>query len=59
MAGSVGSGLSTPRHSWIHLSSGIFALVGLSFAHRRGKYHRDGSSSMIPGHSLPMAGWGF
>lgn len=42
-----------------HLSAGIFALVGAwCVGPRNGKYNRDGSTNMIPGHSVPLAGAG-
>ncbi len=45
--------------SAIHLSAAIFAAVGVAVVgSRAGKYNRDGSSSSIPGHSLPMLGIG-
>jgi Amt family ammonium transporter len=43
----------------IHLSSAIFSAIGVAvLGSRAGKYHRDGSASSIPGHSLPMLGAG-
>jgi Amt family ammonium transporter len=45
--------------SWLHLAAGITAGVGAYFVGpRNGKYHRDGSASMIPGHSIPLAAAG-
>ena len=45
--------------SWLHVASASVALAGvLAVKARTGKYHRDGSTSMIPGHSLPVAGIG-
>jgi Amt family ammonium transporter len=45
--------------SFIHLAGGLTALAGaVLLGPRDGKYHRDGSTSMIPGHSVPMAGGG-
>jgi Amt family ammonium transporter len=39
----------------IHLVPALVALVGIIFVGPRdGKYNRDGSSNMIPGHSVPM-----
>jgi Amt family ammonium transporter len=43
----------------IHLSGAIFGAIGVAvLGSRAGKYQRDGSSSSIPGHSLPMLGVG-
>jgi ammonium transporter, Amt family len=43
----------------IHLAAGMSALaVALVLGPRSGKYNRDGSSNMIPGHSLPLASVG-
>jgi Amt family ammonium transporter len=43
----------------IHLSAAVFAAIGVAVVgSRAGKYNRDGSSSSIPGHSLPMLGLG-
>jgi Amt family ammonium transporter len=43
----------------LHVSAGVFAMVAAFFVGpRAGKYHRDGSSSMIPGHNLPLASIG-
>lgn len=45
--------------TWLHLAAAIFALVAARFiGPRTGKYHHDGSASMIPGHNLPLAGVG-
>jgi ammonium transporter, Amt family len=45
--------------SVIHLSGAIFGAIGVAVVgSRAGKYNRDGSSSSIPGHSLPMLGIG-
>lgn len=45
--------------SWLHVAGGAFALVGARVVGPRdGKYHRDGSASMIPGHSIPLAAAG-
>ncbi|HSU68490.1 MAG TPA: hypothetical protein VLJ39_16540, partial [Tepidisphaeraceae bacterium] len=45
--------------TWLHLSGAIFAAVGaIAVGPRTGKYHRDGSASMIPGHNVPLAGVG-
>jgi Amt family ammonium transporter len=41
---------------FIHLAAGLCAAVGtLAVGPRNGKYNRDGSSNVIPGHSLPLA----
>ncbi len=43
----------------IHLAAGMGALaVAVFVGARSGKYNRDGSSNMIPGHSLPLASVG-
>ena len=45
--------------SFIHLAGGLTALVGvIAVGPRTGKYNRDGSSNVIPGHNLPLAGAG-
>jgi Amt family ammonium transporter len=45
--------------SWLHLSGAVCALAAsFIIGPRTGKYHHDGSASMIPGHSVPMAGVG-
>lgn len=45
--------------AWLHLSAALCAAAGASFVGpRTGKYHRDGSTSVIPGHNLPLAGIG-
>jgi len=45
--------------TWLHLSGAICGLVGAIFVGARsGKYHHDGSASMIPGHNVPLAGFG-
>lgn len=45
--------------TFVHVSAGVVAGVGALFVGaRQGKYHRDGSTSVIPGHSLPLAGVG-
>jgi Amt family ammonium transporter len=42
--------------SYIHLAAGLCAAVGAIFVcPRNGKYNRDGSANVIPGHSLPLA----
>lgn len=45
--------------SVLHVAGGMFGLVGAIVAGPRGgKYNRDGSSNLIPGHSVPMASVG-
>lgn len=45
--------------AWVHAAGGAAALVGAMLVGPRGnKYHRDGSASVIPGHSVPLAGLG-
>jgi Amt family ammonium transporter len=45
--------------SAVHLSAGVCAAVGaLLVGPRNGKYNRDGSANMIPGHNLPLAAGG-
>ncbi|QOV90304.1 ammonium transporter [Humisphaera borealis] len=45
--------------SWLHMAGGVFALFGAkAVGARSNKYHRDGSASIIPGHSVPLAGLG-
>jgi Amt family ammonium transporter len=45
--------------SWLHLSGAMCALAGaVAVGARTGKYNRDGSASMIPGHNVPLAGIG-
>lgn len=45
--------------TWLHLSGAICAAIAaLAVGPRTGKYHRDGSASMIPGHNVPLAGVG-
>lgn len=45
--------------SVIHLTAGVCAAVGAALVGARtGKYHRDGSASMIPGHNVPLASAG-
>ena len=42
--------------SFIHLNAGLCAAVGaIVVGARDGKYNRDGSTNVIPGHSLPLA----
>jgi ammonium transporter, Amt family len=43
----------------IHVAAGMCALaIAILVGARNGKYNRDGSSNMIPGHSLPLASVG-
>jgi Amt family ammonium transporter len=43
----------------LHVSAGVFAAVAVAFVGpRTGKFNRDGSSSMIPGHNLPLSAIG-
>lgn len=53
-------GFSDPGGAgWLHLPGALCAAVGASFVGpRTGKFNRDGSSTAIPGHSLPLAGIG-
>ena len=45
--------------AWLHTAGAVCALAGAIFlGPRTGKYHRDGSASMIPGHNIPQAGMG-
>ncbi|MEO6435405.1 MAG: hypothetical protein ABIP55_06540 [Tepidisphaeraceae bacterium] len=45
--------------SVLHVTGGLFAAAGaICVGPRNGKYNRDGSSNMIPGHSVPMASVG-
>jgi Amt family ammonium transporter len=45
--------------AWLHGAGAVCALVGaIVIGPRTGKYHRDGSASMIPGHNIPLAGMG-
>jgi Amt family ammonium transporter len=45
--------------SAVHLSAGVCAAVGAALVGpRTGKYNRDGSANMIPGHNLPLAAAG-
>jgi Amt family ammonium transporter len=45
--------------TWLHLSGALCAVIAsVVVGPRTGKYHRDGSASMIPGHNLPLAGVG-
>ncbi len=42
--------------SFVHVAGGVCAAVAAwAVGPREGKYHRDGSSSVIPGHALPLA----
>jgi Amt family ammonium transporter len=43
----------------IHLPAAVFGAVGVAIVgSRAGKYNKDGSSNVIPGHALPMMGLG-
>ena len=45
--------------SAVHLAVGVFAAVGsVMLGARGGKYNRDGSANMIPGHNVPVAAAG-
>ncbi|HEX8915435.1 MAG TPA: hypothetical protein VF796_23990 [Humisphaera sp.] len=45
--------------AWLHVAGGAVALVlARAVGPRDNKYHRDGSASVIPGHSVPLAGVG-
>jgi Amt family ammonium transporter len=45
--------------SVVHLSAGACAAVGaVMLGARTGKYNRDGSANMIPGHNVPLASAG-
>jgi Amt family ammonium transporter len=45
--------------SVIHLSAAVFGAIGVAVVGARaGKYNKDGSSTSIPGHALPMLGIG-
>lgn len=45
--------------SWLHVTCAACALAAaISVGPRTGKYNRDGSASMIPGHNVPLAGAG-
>jgi Amt family ammonium transporter len=42
--------------SWVHLVGGVCAAVAAwAVGPRQGKYNRDGSVNMMPGHSIPLA----
>src|SRR3954454_7640670 len=42
--------------SWVHVVGGTCAAAGAwMIGPREGKYHRDGSASVIPGHAAPLA----
>lgn len=44
---------------WLHLPGALCAAVGAyAVGPRTGKFNKDGSSTAIPGHSLPLAGIG-
>ena len=43
----------------VHLAAGVCAAVGAAMVGpRTGKYNRDGSANMIPGHNVPLAAAG-
>jgi Amt family ammonium transporter len=45
--------------SWLHLPAALSAAVGaIVVGPRSGKFNRDGSSTAIPGHSVPLAAAG-
>jgi Amt family ammonium transporter len=45
--------------SVIHLPAAVFGAVGVAIVgSRAGKYNKDGSSNVIPGHALPLMGLG-
>ena len=45
--------------SAVHLSAAVCAATGAAFVGpRNGKYNRDGSANMIPGHNVPLAAAG-
>jgi Amt family ammonium transporter len=45
--------------AWLHLPGALCAAVGAwAVGPRTGKFNKDGSSTAIPGHSLPLAGIG-
>jgi Amt family ammonium transporter len=45
--------------SVVHLSAGAFAAAGaMLVGPRTGKYNRDGSANMVPGHNVPLAAVG-
>lgn len=45
--------------SVLHVVGGMFALIGAMIAGpRSGKYNRDGSSNLIPGHNVPIVSIG-
>ncbi len=45
--------------SVVHLTGGVMAFVGgKMLGARYGKYNRDGSANVIPGHNIPMAVFG-
>lgn len=45
--------------AWLHVTSAACALAAaITVGPRTGKYNRDGSASMIPGHNVPLAGAG-
>jgi Amt family ammonium transporter len=45
--------------SWLHVTAGVCAAAAAwAVGPRAGKYHRDGSASVIPGHSVPLVAVG-
>jgi len=45
--------------SALHVAAGVFAAMGaIIVGPRTGKFNRDGSSTMIPGHNMPLASIG-
>jgi ammonium transporter, Amt family len=45
--------------SWVHVAAGVCAAAAAwAVGPREGKYHRDGSASVIPGHSVPLVAVG-
>ena len=51
--------MDTAGSSWVHVVAAMAALAGAAaVGARTGKYNRDGSASMIPGHNVPLAAAG-
>ena len=45
--------------AWVHVAAGVCAAAAAwAVGPREGKYHRDGSASVIPGHSVPLVAVG-
>jgi Amt family ammonium transporter len=45
--------------SWVHVAGGVCAAAAAwTVGPREGKFHRDGSASVIPGHAAPLAALG-